>query len=145
MLKDTLAADLKEFMKARNEHAVRAIRMLQTELRYREIAVNRRLTDEEEIQCVRSALKKHRESIEQFRDGGREELAQKEEAEAAIVERYLPTQLSEDELLALIDVVIDELKASPRDFGKVMKEAIARVAGRADGATVKNAVQTRLR
>lgn len=145
MLKDQLSDDLKKFMKARNENAVRAIRMLQTDLRYREIALNRDLTSEEEVQCIRSALKKHSESIEQFRDGGREELAQKEEAEAAIVEGYLPKQLGEQELLVIIDTVIDELKAGPREFGNVMKEAIARVAGRADGAAVKRIVQTRLR
>jgi uncharacterized protein YqeY len=145
MLKETLSNDLKDSMKSRDQHAVRAIRMLQTELRYREIAVNRDLTPEEEIQCVRSALKKHRESIEQFRDGGREELVEKEEAEAAVVERYLPTQLGEQELLSLIDTVINELQAGPRDFGKVMKETMSRVAGKADGAAVKQAVQSRLR
>jgi uncharacterized protein YqeY len=145
MLKQKLADDLKESMKSRDEHAIRAIRMLQTEVRYREIAVNRDLTSEEEVQCVRTALKKHRESIEQFRAGGREELAQKEEAEAAVVERYLPKQLADDQLLVIIDSVIDELEAGHRDFGKVMKEAIARVAGRADGAAVKRIVQTRLR
>jgi uncharacterized protein YqeY len=145
MLKETLAKDLKSSMKSRDEHALTAIRMLQTELRYREVAVNRELTSEEEVQCVRAALKKHRESIEQFRSAGREELAEKEEAEAAIVERYLPAQLREQELVDIVDSILNEFKAGARDFGKVMKEAMARVAGRAEGAAVKEIVQTRLR
>jgi len=145
MLAERLAHDLKDALKARDEVVVRTLRMLRTEIRYREDEVRRGLKPEEEVACVRTAIQRRNDAAAQFRAGNREELAVAEEAEREVLLRYLPEQLDHVQIMAEIDGAIAELNAAgPRDFGKVMRAAMARIAGRADGATVSGLVRERL-
>jgi hypothetical protein len=145
MLDERLADDLKAAMKARDEVAVRTLRMLRTELRYRQDEVRRALKPEEEVACVRSALQRRTDASDQFRAGGRNDLAEAEDAEAGFLRRYLPQQLDAAAIVTEVEAAIAETQAEgPRDFGKVMKAVMGRVAGRADGSTVSGLVRERL-
>ncbi|MEA2254073.1 MAG: uncharacterized protein QOG35_118 [Solirubrobacteraceae bacterium] len=102
--------------------------------------------DGDELAVLRRERKRRHESATAFRDGGRPELAEAEEAEAVIIEAYLPAELSDDELRAIVAGAVAETGAgSPRDMGQVMKAAMARVAGRADGRRVSALAQEALK
>jgi uncharacterized protein len=113
------------------------LRLLLSAIHNEEIKARRELTAEEIQKTITTLCKQRNESIELFRKGGREELAQKEEAELAVLKRYLPQPLSEGEVKALIQACIDESNAtSLQDLGKVMKLVMPKVAGRSDGKRV---------
>jgi uncharacterized protein YqeY len=102
--------------------------------------------DDDELAVLRRERKRRHESAAAFRDGGRPELAEAEEAEAGVIEAYLPAELSDDELRAIVaDAVAETGASSPRDMGQVMKAAMARVGGRADGKRVSALAQEALR
>jgi uncharacterized protein YqeY len=147
-IKQRLDADLKTAMKAREPTAVSCIRMLKSKLLEREVAlrgkhgVDYRIADEEALAVISGYAKQRRDSIESYRQGGREELAAAEEAELEIVRRYLPKQLSPDELRELIGGAIVEAGASSvKDLGSVMKLVVPRTKGAADGKTVNRLVR----
>jgi len=143
--RDTIQADLKAAMKAGQKDAVRTLRMLMAVVKNKEIELGRPLGADDAIAVVRSGIKQRKEAIAQFRDGGRVELAEQEEAEAAVLERYLPAALPEQELESIVTRVIADLGASGmKDMGGVMKQVLAEVAGRADGAAVSAKVRERL-
>jgi uncharacterized protein YqeY len=103
------------------------------------------LEEPEMVKVLQGAAKRRRESAEQYREGGRPELAEKEEAEIAILEEFLPAALAPEELAALVAEAVAEVGAGgPADMGKVMKAVQPRVAGRADGRTVSSAVKEAL-
>lgn len=142
MLKDRLSADLKEAMRARDEVRLRTIRSLRAALMEREISLREggeaQLTEEEEISVVQKQAKQRRDSIEQYEKAGRGDLKEKEEAELALIETYLPRQLDDDEIRKVLHEVIAATgAASPRDMGKVMGAAMERVRGVADGRRVQ--------
>ena len=142
MINEIIAEDLKKAIKNREGDVVRTLRMLRTDMRYKEVSASGTLSEEDEIACVRSAIKKRKESAAQYRDGGRPELAAQEEAEVRIIERYLPAQLDPDEIRTLIDSVAQDIgPISQKDFGRFMKAVMAQVAGKADGGTVRGLVQ----
>ena len=150
-LKQQLSDDLKTAMKARDSDRLTVIRMLRSKLQEREVQLrgkhgpDHQLTDEDVLEVVGSYAKQRRDSIESYRAGGREELATAEEAELAIVQTYLPAQLSEDEVKAIVDEVVAETgAASPADMGKVMKALMPRTKGLADGKSVSRLVRERL-
>jgi uncharacterized protein YqeY len=136
-LKATLQNDMKAAMKAQDPVKLGALRMLIAEIKKREID-KRSPLDEAEIQKTIATLVKQRvESIEAFQKGGREDLADKEKVEVGILQAYLPQQMSRDEVEALVRAAIQESgAASPNDIGKVMKAALAKAAGRADGKLI---------
>ncbi|MBN1423141.1 GatB/YqeY domain-containing protein [Candidatus Fermentibacteria bacterium] len=145
MLSERLAEDLKGAMKAKDDVALRTARMLRTELRYREDEVRRPLKPEDEVAVVRTAIQRRRDAAGQFRAAGRVDLAVNEEAEAEFLNRYMPEQLDETAVEALITTVLAETHAAgPRDFGRLMKVLMERVAGRADGGTVSRLLRQRL-
>lgn len=133
-LKTTIDADLKTAMKAREELVRDTLRMIKSELMNREIELGRDLDESEEIGVLARGVKTRKDSIVDYEAGGRVEAAEQERAEIAIIERYLPKALTDDELRALIGTLAAEVGAtSKRDMGKVMKVLGERYKGRYDG------------
>lgn len=146
-LKDRLKTDLTSAMRSKDELRMATIRMALTSITNAEVAGTRarELSDDEVITILTKEAKKRREAALAFRDGGRSDRAEREDAEAAVLADYLPEPLSDDELARLVDAAIAESGAeSPRDMGKVMKLVQPQVAGRADGSRVAAAVKARL-
>lgn len=148
MLHKQVSDNLKDAMKSRDELRVSALRMLLAAVQNKEISLakkNEGLSDDEFLQVIRSEVKKRKEAAEGFERGGRAELSEKEKKEAAILERYLPAELSEEELNAIVKQVITECgDLSTKDFGVVMKGVMAAVQGRAGGNRVADAVKKSL-
>jgi len=144
-LKDRLSVELREAMKARDTTRLATLRLLSASVRNREVELGHELSDEE-LQAVASTeVKRRREAAEAFEQGGRPELAQREREEQAILETYLPEQLSGEELDAIIDEAVAATGASgPGDLGQVMGQVMARAKGRAEGGEVRRRVAERL-
>lgn len=144
-LKDKLAEEMKGAMKSQDKIRLSTLRMLLSAVKYKEIDLGKALTDEEVIETVTSSVKQRRDSIEQFSTAGRTDLVEKEEAELKVLQGFLPEQLSVEEVKAEIDRTVTEAGASGmKDLGKVMKLLMPKVAGRADGKMVSDAVRERL-
>ncbi len=144
-LKDQLDADLKASMRDKDAVKLSVIRMLKSAIKYREIEAMKPLDDAGVLQVVSGEIKRHKDSVEQFRAGNRPELAQKEEAEIAVLQGYLPAQLGEAELKAMVEAAVVKTGASgPRDMGAVMKALLPDVQGKADGRLVSELVKARL-
>lgn len=148
-LQQQINDDLRAAMKARDRERTAALRMLLASVKNAAVAEGRgpqgELDDEAIVRLVQSETKRRREAAEAFREGGREESAAAEEAEAAVYEAYLPAQLSDDELAGIVDQVIaDEQASGMSDMGRVMKAVMPQVAGRADGSRVSAMVKDRL-
>ncbi len=141
-LKEKINNDLKEAMKSGDKIRLATIRSLRALiLDFEKSGVGREQTEEEEIALLTSAAKKRKESIEQFRKAGREELAEKEEAELKIINEYLPKQLSDDELFEEISSLAKEIDAKEKsDFPKLMPLAAKTFKGKADGRKIKEIV-----
>ncbi|MCL6518805.1 MAG: GatB/YqeY domain-containing protein [Armatimonadetes bacterium] len=140
-LREKLEEDYKAAMKAKDTLRVSVIRMARSEIRNAEIAKRRSLTEEEIAEVITREIKRRQESIEQFKQGGRTDLVDKETAEMKILSEYLPEQLSEDEIAGIAQEVIAELKAASKaDKGRVMSALMPRVRGRADGRLVSEIV-----
>jgi uncharacterized protein len=146
-LKDRLRADLTAAMKSRDEVRTRTLRMALTSVSKEEVAgaSARELTDDEVIGVLTKEAKRRREAADAFAAAGRDEQAAAERAEGVILAGYLPAQLSDEEISALVAEVIGETGASGMAaMGQVMKAVTPRVAGRADGARVAAEVRRRL-
>ena len=138
-------ADLRQAMKSGDKIRVSTLRLLTAAVQNRQIDKGGALDDAEALDVVRLATKQRREAIAFARQYGREDIAQQEEQELAILEAYLPEQLSTDDLIQRIDAVIQELGAtSDKDLGRVMRVVMPTVQGRADGTTVNRLVRERL-
>lgn len=140
-LHERIEDDLRAAMKARDRAALDALRMLKTALTNRAVAdggtPTTRLDDETAMAVVATEVKRRREAATAFRDGGREESARKEEAEAELYAAYLPAQLDDDALRAMVTATVARLGATgPRDAGGVIREVLAEAAGGADGGRV---------
>ena len=134
-VQERLTDDLKTAMKARDELTRDVVRLMLSGIKNAEIEKRGAVDDAVVTDVLSRMVRQYRESIVAFRDGGREEAAVKEEAELAIVMRYLPEQLGADEIRALVSVAAAEVGASgPSDRGKVMKVLMPRLRGRADGS-----------
>jgi uncharacterized protein YqeY len=146
-LKAQLRSDLTSAMKARDELRSATIRMALTAITNEEVAgdVARELSDDEVLKVLGREAKKRKEAAEAFAGAGRAEQAAREVAEGEVLAAYLPAQLSDEELHALVDAAVAESGAEgPRAMGAVMKVLTPRVAGRADGSRVAAAVKARL-
>ena len=136
-LNHKIIEDLKVAMKQQDRLRLSCLRMLKTSLKNREVEIGRELNDEEIRSQISSLVRKGKDAIKGFKEGGREDLARKEEQELEIFYEYLPKQLATEEIETILQEVISELSAeSPRDLGKVMKAAMARMAGKAQGKEV---------
>jgi uncharacterized protein len=140
-LTDQIRADLTAAMKAQEKERLSTIRMLQSAIKNEQINAGHELSDEEAMAVIRKAVKQRQDSIEQYTNAGRTELADKERAEMEQLKAYLPAELSEEELESgLREIVASTGAQSKKDLGKVMKEATARFKGRADGKKIQEIV-----
>jgi uncharacterized protein YqeY len=144
-LKDQLDADLKSSMREKDTVKLSVVRMLKSAIKYREIEAMKPLDDAGVLQVISGEIKRHKDSIEQYRAGHRQDLVEKEEAELAILQAWLPAQLSQGELKALVEAAVVKANASgPREMGAVMKLLLPDVQGKADGRLVSELVKARL-
>jgi uncharacterized protein YqeY len=145
-LKERINNDLKEAMKSGDKirlNTVRSIRALILE--FEKSGANKELTPEEEVKLLTSAAKKRKDSIEQFKNAGRMDLVEKEEAELKVLLEYLPKQLSEEEIETEVKKIIAATGAKGKeDFSKVMPEAMKTLKGKADGNLVRKIVESLL-
>jgi uncharacterized protein YqeY len=145
-LAEQIAHDITEAMKARDAARLSALRMVKAALMNGEVAKGRALEEPEAQQVLNSVIKQRRDSIEQFTNGGRMDLADKETAELAILERYAPPSASAEEIASAVDAAIAETGATtPKDMGRVMKAVMNALAGKsADGKIVNELVRKKL-
>jgi uncharacterized protein YqeY len=140
-----LEDELKQAMVARDGERRDTLRLILTSLRSAEKELQRPLHDDEELQVLQRERKRRTEASEAFRAGGREEQADAEERELAVLEEFMPEPLSEEELEEIVDDAIAEVGAtSMRDIGRVMADVMPQVAGRADGSAVSQLVREKL-
>jgi hypothetical protein len=144
-LKAQLADDLKSALRSGDKLRTSVIRLLTALIKNREVEKRGPLTDAELMQALSASCKQRQEAIEQFRQGHRQDLVDKETAELLILQAYLPTALGPEELQALVQEAIRESQAaSPREMGKVMALLMPKVTGRADGKVVSELVREML-
>ncbi len=141
MLQDRLADDLKQTMKSRDKVRLSVIRQLRSDVKNAEIAKQKALDDSDILGVISKAAKQRRESIEEFKKGGRQDLVEAEQAELVIIEEYLPQQMTRDEVVAAARKVIEEAGASgPGDKGKVMPRLVSELKGKAEGREINEVV-----
>jgi len=133
-------------MRSKDSLRLSVLRMMKTAVKNKEVEKMKTLDEAEVLAVLNSLVKQRRDSVEQFRSGGREELAQKEEAEIKVLEQYLPASASEDDIRSAIDVAVQQTGAtSLKDMGKVMKATLVLLAGKsADGSRVSQLVKEKL-
>jgi uncharacterized protein YqeY len=145
---EQIQKDITAAMKAREEARLSALRMMKTALKNREIEKMAPLDDNEALKVLGTLIKQRKESVEQFRKGGRNEMADKEEAEIVLIESYMPKAAGEEQVVAGVRAVISEMGApTMKDMGTVMKNVMARFQGagvRVDGKQVSDAVKREL-
>ena len=145
LLKNQIKEDMKSAMKAGDKDRLKAVRLIMAAIKQVEVDTRQELDDAGVLAVLDKMVKQRRDSVEQFEKGGRDDLAAGERAEIAVLQDYLPEQLSANELAALVDEVIADTGAEGiRDMGKVMGQIKARAAGRADMGAVSATVKERL-
>jgi uncharacterized protein YqeY len=140
-LTERIRTDLTNAMKAQEKERLSTIRMLQSAIKNEQINIGHELSDEEAMSVIRKAVKQRQDSVEQYTNGNRPELAAKEQSEIDTLKAYLPPELSDEELESgLREIVASTGAQSKKDMGKVMKEATTRFKGRADGKKIQELV-----
>ncbi|MGL5795019.1 MAG: GatB/YqeY domain-containing protein [Waterburya sp.] len=148
-LKERIGEDIKTAMKAKDKIRLQTVRSIKKAILEKEVEVRPQgqdsLTAEQEIELLSQPAKQRRDSIEQFQNAGRDDLADKESQELAIIETYLPEQVSDSELEVIIDEIITNSGASSvKDLGKVMGPAMKQLKGKADGKKIQALVKSKL-
>lgn len=144
-LKERLDQAFKEAIKGQQKTVLSTLRMLKTAIRNKEVEVRHPLSEAEILAVINSQAKQRRDSVAEYQKAGRQDLASKEEEELSILLSFLPAQMNPEELEAEVVRIITQVGAStPKDLGKVMKTAMAELAGRADGKVVQEIVRRRL-
>ena len=144
-LKEQLTSDMKEAMKAHDKDRLAVIRMVRGAIRQQEIDGKKELNDDDVIAVISKEVKMRKDSIDEFSKGGRDDLVAKTQAEIKVLMPYLPQQLSEAEVKALVEEAVAATKAAtPKDMGKVMGVLMPKVKGRADGKIVNTIVRSML-
>ena len=138
---DDIQVELRAAMTARENTKRDTLRLIMAELKNRQIELGRDLEDEDTLAVITKAKKSRQDSIEQYTDAGREDLAAIERAELEIISAYLPEEMGEDELRGIVAAVVSEVGATePKDMGAVMKALMPKVKGRVDGKVVQRIV-----
>ncbi|HNV97230.1 MAG TPA: GatB/YqeY domain-containing protein [bacterium] len=145
-LKEKIEHDFIEAFKSKNTDIAETLKLLKSSIKNKEIELIKTLDEAEVIKVLMTEVKKRKDSIEQFKNGGREDLAQKEQVELSIIEKYLPEMMSEDEVKKIICAIIEssgegKLKSN---FGKFMKLAMMELDGKADGSIVSKILNQEL-
>ena len=148
-IQDKIISDIKEAMKAKEQDKLRVLRSLKAKLMEKEISERKggeaKLSDDQAVEVLMKAAKQRKESIEQFEDGGRNDLAENEKKELKIIEAYLPEMMSEEEVREVVKEKIEQLGASGmQDMGKVMGSLMGQLKGKADGSIVSKVVKEEL-
>ena len=144
-LVERIEGELTDAMRARDDARRDALRLILSSLRSAEKELLRPLSDQEELQVLQRERKRRLEAAEAFRGGGRDEQAEAEELELAVLKEFMPEPLSEEELEEIVDDAIAEVGAtSMRDFGRVMADVMPQVSGRTDGSVVGQIVREKL-
>ncbi len=144
-VKEQISSDVKDAMRAKDSAKLGALRMLQSEIKKREIDSRTEMQDADVFKAIQTMLKQRNDSIEQFTKGNRPDLAEKEQLEVDILKKYLPAGMSAAEVEALVVAAIAESgAATPNDIGKVMKIALAKAGGRADGKIINELARAKL-
>lgn len=145
-LLEQVTKDIADAMRQKNQATLAPLRMLKAAIMNKEVEKGRALDEAESLQVVNALVKQRRDAAEQFAAGGRQDLVDREQAEATFLQRYLPPAADEAAIAQAVDAAVIETGASgPRDMGKVMKAAMARLAGlTVDGRAVNEAVKKRL-
>ena len=145
-LQDKIQSQLADAMRSKDQLRLGVLRMMKTAVKNKEIDKMKPLEENEVVAVLNTLVKQRKDSIDQSRKGGREELAQKEEAEIKVIEEYLPAAASDDDIRqAIADAIQETGAASIKDMGKVMKATMARLAGKtADGSRVSQLVKEKL-
>lgn len=148
-LKERIGEDIKSAMKAKDKTRLETVRSIKKVILEKETSVRPSgqdvLTEEQELEILTSLAKQRKDAVEQYQSAGRADLAEQEAQELAIIEEYLPAQLSEAEIEAVVDDLIAQSGASsPKDMGKVMGPAMKELKGKADGARVQAIVKAKL-
>jgi hypothetical protein len=148
-LKDRISEDIKAAMKARDTIRLETVRSIKKVILEKEVSLRPQgqesLTESQEIEVLAQVAKQRRDSIEQYRKAGRDDLAEQEAQELAIIEEYLPKQLSDEEVSAVIDETIASVGAtSVKDMGKVMGPVMQKLKGQADGQKIQAMVKAKL-
>ena len=142
LLRERIDNEMKDAARAREARRLNTLRMLKSAMKYREIELAKALEDADIVAVVSTLIKQRRDSAAQYTAGGRPELAKTENDEIAILEAFLPRQMTDDELLALVQEAIAASGAkSPKEMGAVMKALMPRVQGKAEGKRVSDAVK----
>jgi uncharacterized protein len=142
---DTLSTQIREAMKAGDRTRLATLRMLSASVKNREVELGHELSEEEFVEVVGREVKRRKEAADAYRDAGRPELEERERAEQAILETYLPEQLPEDEVVKVIEEAITATGASgPKEVGKVMAHVMGKYKGRVDGSVVNRLARERL-
>ena len=144
-MKDKIAKDIVAAMKDKDKVALETLRMVKGAIQLEEIKVKKELTDEDVALVIGKQIKTRKESIVEFEKGNRQDLIEKANAEIAVLEKYMPEQLSEEEIIKVIETAINELNASaPSDMGKVMGKVTPLLKGKADMGLVSKLVKGKL-
>jgi uncharacterized protein YqeY len=148
-LKEQIGEDIKTAMKAKDKVRLQTVRGIKKAILEKEVELRPKgqdtLTPEQEIELLSQQAKQRRDSIEQFTNAGRDDLAEKESQELAIIETYLPEQVSDEEVVKIIDELIASSGAvSMKDLGKVMGPAMKQLKGKADGKKIQEIVKSKL-
>lgn len=145
-LLEQITKDIADAMRQKDQASLSPLRMLKSALVNREVEKSRALDEAEALQVVNQLVKQRRDSVEQFRAGGRPELAEREQAEIAFLERYLPPAADPAAITAAIEAAVTETGATgPKEMGKVMKAVMARLAGQTvDGRALSDQIKRRL-
>lgn len=142
---DKIKEDMKKALKSGEKEKVVTIRMLLSDIHKKEIDKREPLTEPEILGVVSKSIKSRKDSIEEFKKGGRDDLVQKESREIEFLNVYLPKPLSKDEILKAVEDIIKEIGASSgKDFGKVMKEMMSRYQGQVDGKEIGEIIKQKL-
>jgi uncharacterized protein YqeY len=145
MLAERIDQEMKDAARAKEARRLNTLRMLKSQMKYREIENGKSLEDADVVAVIGSMIKQRKDSASQYAAANRPELAQNENAEIAILEAFLPRQLTDDELAALVQEAVTASGAkSPREMGAVMKALMPKVQGKAEGKRVSDAVKAAL-
>src|SRR6185369_1581925 len=145
MIKEQIENDLKESLKAKDALRADTLRMLKTRIKNEEIAKQKEFSEEEIMPLIQSEMKRRKDSVEAYTKGNRPELAKKEQDEIAILQKYLPDQMSEAEVAKIIDETLNGQGFGPADFGKAMGAVMPKLKGKEDGAIVSKLLKEKLK
>lgn len=143
MIKNDIQETINNALKAGNKTALSALRFIMSQIKYEEIDKQKELTDEEVVSLMQKEIKKRKEAIEMFKKGNRDDLVKDEESQIAVIQKYLPQQLSEEELNKMINEIIASL-GEEKNMGKIIGLVMGKAKGRADGSIIAKLVKQKL-